>query len=296
MTHLQPVPCPPLPTPRSEASAILAAATPSSLVILDELGRGTSTVGWEGGLGWRLLLSCPPAARPAQTPAPVNHTSPTLYVHASKPQFARLPPARLQGAGAAIAEATLAHLVQRQGPLTLFITHYPEVCLRLQQALPRQVGCYRMAHAEAEGEEDDEGAGSGGTAAAAAAQADDGPGGPGAQAAAARRALGHVVFLFRLVEGVAPASYGLNVARMAQLPGSVIERAAGIAARVQAAADTRKQAQEQQQAGSGPPAEELAALEQACRQFLQLSLAPGGRVDVEAGRQLQRRVRQLLAA
>lgn len=178
---------------------------------------------------------------------------------------------------------------------------YPEVCFRLQAALPDAVGCYRMAHVEEEGEA---------TLAAPAEAAEEPQQAPGASAAEgsgsgaspssfgspaqqqqaqhAQHALGHIVFLFKLVPGVAPASYGLNVARMAQLPERVLRTAAGVAAQVQAAAEARRHAD------SGGV--ELEAAAQACRQFVQLSLSSGGPVDVAAGRELQQRVRRLLAA
>ncbi|KAI7838548.1 hypothetical protein COHA_007691 [Chlorella ohadii] len=256
-----------------ETSAILSAATPSSLVILDELGRGTST-----------------------------------------------------GDGAAIAEATLSYLVRCTQPLTLFITHYPEVCFRLQAALPEAVGCYRMAHVEEE-EGEEQGADQqqqrqeGGSTAAAAAASEAQPssmataGDSGSldqqeheqqgqqqewarERRAALHAHGKVVFLFKLVEGVAPASFGLNVARMAQLPGSVLQRAAAVAARVQAEAEQRQQQQQQQQQPEGSAAgagDGAAALADECRQWVQRCLESGAGMDVAAGRQLQQRARQLLA-
>lgn len=151
-------------------------------------------------------------------------------------------------------------------------------------------------------------------------------------------ALGRVVFLYRLVEGVAPASYGLNVARMAQvrqgleratlqaacvaaresgctcspllapplplmhslpsqlspsiqLPESVITAAATIAqAQAQAGGERRRTA------ASGGSAATVEQLAEECRRFLRLSLQPGGQVDGEAALELQRRVRQALAA
>lgn len=229
-----------------ETSAILSAATGSSLVILDELGRGTST-----------------------------------------------------GDGAAIAEACLRHVVAGPGPhpLTLFITHYPEVCFRLQEALAKEVTCYRMAHAEEEGpgealplpppqEQQQQ-------------QQQDAvpvPGEAGPSEGAPPHPLGHIVFLYKLVEGVAPASYGLNVARMAQLPPQVLQRAAAVAAQVQAAAEARRRgavvAAEQDLNQGGQAA--LVRLAADCRQFLCGALA-SGQVDGEAGRRLQQRVRELLA-
>ncbi|KAL4431011.1 hypothetical protein ABPG75_006267 [Micractinium tetrahymenae] len=242
-----------------ETSAILSAATGSSLIILDELGRGTST-----------------------------------------------------GDGAAIAEACLRHVVAGRGahPLTLFITHYPDVCFRLQEALPREVTCHRMAHAE---EEAADGAAAQQAQQQQGGQAAEGVQGDGQQGAglvpaaaggpspaAQPHPLGHIVFLYKLVEGIAPASYGLNVARMAQLPAEVLHRAAAVAAQVQAGAEARRRsATEQEQPGDGAPQRQgqqaaLLQLAAECRRFLCGALA-GGQMDAEAGRRLQQRARELLA-
>ena len=121
----------------SEASAILRTATPRSLVILDELGRGTATVD-----------------------------------------------------GCAIATATLAHLAGDGGPLTLFVTHFPSVAREVSAALPRAVASMHVSYNASE---------------------------------TSREAA--VTFLYKLVPGVAPSSFGLNVARMAGLPPSVVARA-----------------------------------------------------------------------
>ncbi|PSC73725.1 DNA mismatch repair MSH3 [Micractinium conductrix] len=253
-----------------ETSAILQGATDHSLVILDELGRGTST-----------------------------------------------------GDGAAIAEATLAHVVAGQGaphPLTFFITHYPEVCFRLQQAHPEAVGCYRMAHVE----EEEQGGGAAGPAATAQqaqqpvgaefgrpaqaqAQAQQQEQQAAAAAAELQQQLPHqhrITFLYRLTEGIAPASYGLNVARLAELPPAVVARAGEVAAQQQAAAEQRRAARQAAAAAaacsSGAPASagaggELSAAAQQCREFLAAALARGS-LDAEAGRRLQARARELLGA
>jgi DNA mismatch repair ATPase MutS len=96
-------------------------------------------------------------------------------------------------------------------------------------------------------------------------------------------ALGRVVFLFRLVEGVAPASFGINVARMAQLPPPVLARAAAVAERVQRESEARRRRQQ------------LVALAQRCQRYA-ARCEEAGQVDVEGGRELQERARQLLAA
>ncbi|KAI9683341.1 MAG: Mismatch repair protein msh3 [Trizodia sp. TS-e1964] len=122
----------------SETADILKQATGRSLVLLDELGRGTST-----------------------------HD------------------------GVAIAHAVLHHLVRNIQCLTLFITHY--------QSLSRLAGSYpngelKNVHMRFEEREAAEGEGG-------------------------------VTFLYEVGEGVAYRSYGLNVARLAQLPRKVIELA-----------------------------------------------------------------------
>lgn len=171
------------------------------------------------------------------------------------------------------------------------------MCFRLQEALAKEVTCYRMAHAEEEGpgealplpppqEQQQQ-------------QQQDAvpvPGEAGPSEGAPPHPLGHIVFLYKLVEGVAPASYGLNVARMAQLPPQVLQRAAAVAAQVQAAAEARRRgavvAAEQDLNQGGQAA--LVRLAADCRQFLCGALA-SGQVDGEAGRRLQQRVRELLA-
>ena len=49
-----------------------------------------------------------------------------------------------------------------------------------------------------------------------------------------------ITFLYRLTSGVADRSFGLNVARMARLPASVVERAAERAADMEAAVGNRQ--------------------------------------------------------
>lgn len=115
----------------SETAAILHQATPRSLVILDEIGRGTSTYD-----------------------------------------------------GLAIAWAVAEDIVDRIGCRSIFATHYHELC-DLSETRPKVVNL----------------------------------------SVAVSETGGDVVFLRRLVEGGASASYGIQCARIAGLPEHVIQRA-----------------------------------------------------------------------
>lgn len=124
----------------SETADILKQATPRSLVILDELGRGTST-----------------------------HD------------------------GVAIAQAVLDYMVRSIQSLTLFITHYQHLS-RMVHSFPGQA--LRNVHMRftETGNNDKEGE-------------------------------AEITFLYEVTEGVAHRSYGLNVARLANLPSGVIDLA-----------------------------------------------------------------------
>jgi DNA mismatch repair protein MSH3 len=120
----------------SETADILKQATPRSLVILDELGRGTST-----------------------------HD------------------------GVAIAQAVLDHMVRSIQSLTLFITHYQHLSRMVQSFPDNALRNVHMKFTETGGKEGDE----------------------------------EITFLYEVTEGVAHRSYGLNVARLANLPSAVID-------------------------------------------------------------------------
>ncbi|KAL4796681.1 DNA mismatch repair protein Msh3 [Aspergillus venezuelensis] len=123
----------------SETADILKQATPRSLVILDELGRGTST-----------------------------HD------------------------GVAIAQAVLDYMVRSIRSLTLFITHYQHLAAMVHSFQDNELRNVHMRFSES-----DSGTGTG----------ED------------------ITFLYEIGEGVAHRSYGLNVARLANLPGSLLEMA-----------------------------------------------------------------------
>ncbi|XP_074057848.1 DNA mismatch repair protein Msh3 isoform X4 [Macrotis lagotis] len=132
----------------TDTAEIIRKATSQSLVILDELGRGTST-----------------------------HD------------------------GIAIAYATLEHFIRDVKSLTLFVTHYPPVC-ELEKTYPQWVGNYHMGFLVNEdestqkpGEEDEE-------------------------------IPDYVTFLYQITRGVASRSYGLNVAKLADVPGEILKKAA----------------------------------------------------------------------
>ncbi|KAJ5558303.1 hypothetical protein N7535_008516 [Penicillium sp. DV-2018c] len=131
----------------SETADILKQATPRSLVILDELGRGTST-----------------------------HD------------------------GVAIAQAVLDYMVRDIGSLTLFITHYQHLA-RMVCSFPGDV--LRNVHMRftQTGKMGKTG------------ESVDGNGDGDEE----------ITFLYEVAEGVAHRSYGLNVARLANLPGAVID-------------------------------------------------------------------------
>ncbi|KAL8996699.1 MAG: hypothetical protein Q9169_003871 [Polycauliona sp. 2 TL-2023] len=121
----------------SETSDILKQATSRSLIILDELGRGTST-----------------------------HD------------------------GVAIAQAVLDHVVRETKSLTLFITHYQNLSVLAKRFPNEELKNVHMKFQES---------------------GDDGQ---------------DITFLYEVGEGVAHRSYGLNVARLANVPDSVLEVAA----------------------------------------------------------------------
>ncbi|KAL8917846.1 MAG: hypothetical protein Q9172_005668 [Xanthocarpia lactea] len=121
----------------SETSDILKQATPRSLIILDELGRGTST-----------------------------HD------------------------GVAIAEAVLDHVVRELKSLTLFITHYQNLSVIAKRFQNEELKNVHMKFQESGNEGQD------------------------------------ITFLYEVGDGVAHRSYGLNVARLANVPESVLEVAA----------------------------------------------------------------------
>ncbi|XP_010082822.1 PREDICTED: DNA mismatch repair protein Msh3-like, partial [Pterocles gutturalis] len=132
----------------TDTAEIIRKATSRSLVILDELGRGTST-----------------------------HD------------------------GIAIAYATLEHFIRDVESLTLFVTHYPSVC-ELEKVYPEKVGNYHMAFlvneeesAEQKGSEDEENP-------------------------------EFITFLYQITKGVSARSYGLNVAKLADIPEEVLKKAA----------------------------------------------------------------------
>ncbi|KAK9916549.1 hypothetical protein WJX75_003960 [Coccomyxa subellipsoidea] len=172
----------------SETSEILAHATPRSLVIIDELGRGTAT-----------------------------HD------------------------GLAIAHATLQHLVTTTRCLTLFVTHYPKVA-SLQQDYPALVATFYMSYIQQDPDVPQPLPGSSpepkpSSCCRQALQALPSTGASVDVAAdgAERPAVSvpRIVFLYKLAAGVADKSFGLNVARMAHLPPSVIEQAGVRAAQME---------------------------------------------------------------
>ena len=137
-------------------------------------------------------------------------------------------------------------VLQHIKAFTLLVTHYPQLA-RLTQTFPHTVGVYHMSFMSeqrrpqlTEGEEEEEnkceaivmdGDGETGAASTASASADDDA---------------DVVFMYSLVRGVAPRSFGLNVARLAHVNEEVVQRAAEIA-RIMRGEEKREEA-----ADSGP--------------------------------------------
>ncbi|XP_069563910.1 DNA mismatch repair protein Msh3 isoform X1 [Brachyistius frenatus] len=145
----------------TEASEIISRVTERSLVILDELGRGTST-----------------------------HD------------------------GIAIAYATLEYFIRDVKALTLFVTHYPPLC-ELERMYPDHVSNYHMAFllnepdisTDTDGEE---------------VQPE------------------FITFLYQLTEGAAGRSYGLNVARLADIPDLILHTAARKARELESMVNARR--------------------------------------------------------
>jgi len=118
----------------AETSDIIKSATDKSLVILDELGRGTSTYD-----------------------------------------------------GVAIASATMEYVINKIGCFTMFVTHYPSLG-SLEDKYNKQVGNYHMSFIEDSGSDGEQ-----------------------------------ITFLYKLTQGMCAKSYGLNVARLAEIPAEVIQ-------------------------------------------------------------------------
>ena len=182
----------------SQTSQILARATSRSLVILDELGRGTSNLD-----------------------------------------------------GEAIAFATLRHCVERIGCATIFITHYPNLssCSAYKPCSPEvgrtggtpsddcehqeptttgwrssRVRNMHMAYLQEAGDDNDD------------VESASGETNAKADSSVWKDRIGALIrpvtFLYRVVDGPSPMSYGINVARMAGIQRSVLIEAAKVSAMI----------------------------------------------------------------
>lgn len=145
----------------SEAGAILRGASARSLVIMDELGRGTSTMD-----------------------------------------------------GVAIAYATLHSLLAEQRSLALFVTHYPQIA-ELRKEFPAEVGTYFVSYLAEEANARAPRGGSEGGADVSVGEGDRG------EASREQEADQKVTFLYKLVPGLSPRSFGLHVARLAEVSDMV---------------------------------------------------------------------------
>lgn len=191
----------------SQTSHILARATSRSLVILDELGRGTSNLD-----------------------------------------------------GEAIAFATLRHCVERIGCATIFITHYPNLSSCSAYSKPhsakagltggtssgdgdrrehqemaitagwqsRRVRNMHMAYLQEKAGEDDEDDVEPASGEKTISNEEDSSDWKDRIGALIRP----VTFLYRVVDGPSPMSYGINVARMAGIQRSVLIEAAKVSAMI----------------------------------------------------------------
>eukprot|EP00878_Enallax_costatus_P039182 GHUV01044737.1.p1 GENE.GHUV01044737.1~~GHUV01044737.1.p1 ORF type:complete len:188 (+),score=76.77 GHUV01044737.1:1003-1566(+) len=161
----------------SETAACLAAATPASLIVLDELGRGTSTHD-----GYALAYS-------------------VLEHLAASQSYA----AQQEGPNRSAQAAS--SISNRSKPRLLFATHYHN--LTYEPDLGPYVQSCHMA-------------------------------------TAFNAAVGHLVHLYQLRPGAAPAgSCGIEVAALAGLPSSVVHRATQVAAAMQQQYHTAKTASAQ---------------------------------------------------
>ncbi|BGP13767.1 hypothetical protein JCM10213_006401 [Rhodosporidiobolus nylandii] len=182
----------------AETSEILRLATSRSLIILDELGRGTST-----------------------------------------------------NDGQAIAEAVLEHIVREKKSLCVFVTHYPSLA-SLAKRYPECVTVNHMSCLETE--------------------RDDGS--------------WDVTFLYKLAAGLASSSHGLNVARLADLPESVIETARKKSGELAKVTEERVKARR-----TGRLAEVL----KRAKEFAEETEGRGGVPDGESGAKLLEMCEALLA-
>lgn len=139
----------------AETNEVLSMATPRSLVILDELGRGTSTA---DGVS-------------------TFHISSTYFIYSI-----------LDYSQMAIADAVLHHLVEEVKCKTLFITHYPLVAIDMERRFPRDVQNLHMGYSmetRIDGRRD-------------------------------------VTFMYRLTNGFAKESFGVECARLAGIPEDIL--------------------------------------------------------------------------
>lgn len=113
--------------------------------------------------------------------------------------------------------ASLQWLVQHNRCLTLFVTHYPQLG-QLAQDFPGTVSSHHMAFLE----------GAPGDSSSPNVENRD----PCA-AVSQTKCVPQVTLLYKLVPGIAPRSFGLNVARLARLPERVVDQAARIAAKME---------------------------------------------------------------